>query len=265
MSFFEALIYGMVQGLTEYLPISSSAHLILLPHFLGKADPGLAFDVFLHLGTLGATLGYFWRDWWELGRKLTHSDPLSRAQGRKFLWAMVLATLPALFVGALFHNWIEETLRGPGTIVWTLVIGGVVLYLVDRLRPQEARVPGVWEGLGIGLFQCLALIPGVSRSGSTITAARLLGISRVEAARFSFLISAPVTLAATVFEMRNWGELIHGTVGLGPLLVALLSSFLFGVLAIGFLMALVRKFSYLSFAIYRVALGFLVWFVLVRV
>lgn len=249
----EAILYGAIQGLTEYLPVSSSAHLILLPKFLGERDPGLAFDVFLHLGTLMATLLYFRNDW------------LALLRGRLDWRPIAIATIPALAVGALAHGAVESTLRGAGVLVFSLSVGGVVLYLADRLSPR-ARDLGdirIRDAVWIGVGQCLALIPGVSRSGSTITAGRLLGFDRGSAARFSFLISAPVTGAAVVFEMRKWGELIDGPVGAPALVAGGLAAFVFGWIAIGGLLRLVRRFDYLSFAVYRVGLAGVVWYFLV--
>jgi len=277
MSYFEALLYGLIQGLTEYLPISSSAHLILLPRFLGEKDPGLAFDVFLHLGTLFATLAYFWRDW--LGvldtvpglpasvkdfcktYALDHGRPLSPDLVRVQWQWIVIATVPALFAGALFHHTAETVFRGVYVIMCTQVIGGVLLYVSDHFfrRDRALGTLGNKGALWIGVIQCLALIPGMSRSGMTIVAGRVIGLDRVAAARFSFLISGPVTLAAIVFELRKWPELLSGPVGALPLLIAGVASFVFGLIAIGGLLKLVRNFGYLSFAIYRVALAIVIY------
>ncbi len=256
MSYLEAFIYGAVQGVTEYLPVSSSAHLILLPKFLGTTDPGLAFDVFLHLGTLLATLGYFWRDWLAV-----ISDPRGGRKGGVPLSHLVVATLPALAAGAALHSWVETAFRGPGVIVVTLVLGGAALFGADRLfrRDRSLARMGWKDALGVGIAQCFALVPGVSRSGSTMIGARLLGFDREASARFSFLISAPVTAAAIVFELRKWDGLAAGPVGAGPLVVACLASFAFGWLAIGGLLRLLRRFGYLSFFVYRSALAAVVY------
>lgn len=254
MSLTEAFLYGLVQGLTEYLPISSSAHLILFPRFLGVEDPGLTFDVFLHAGTLLSTMVYFWKDWKAL---LLGRNP-------KLFRLIVLATLPALLAGALLHHWVETILRGTSVLVWTLSLGGLLLFWVDHKKPQTRTLEtATWkDALGIGIAQCLALIPGVSRSGATITGGRFLGFDRASAARFSFLISAPITGAAVTFELRNYQDLIHSHVGLFPLIVAGLSAFLSGIVAIGGLLRLVKKFSYLTFALYRIALACVIAIVL---
>jgi undecaprenyl-diphosphatase len=261
MSSFEAFLYGVVQGLTEYLPISSSAHLILLPRFLGTRDPGLAFDVFLHLGTLFATLIYFWREWLEIGRGVL-GKPVSRAIPETVGWPLiVIATVPALAAGAALHSWAETIFRGNAVLVVTLPVGGLALFAADRLCRQDRSLSkATWrDALWIGLVQCLALVPGVSRSGSTMTGGRLLGFDRAASARFSFLISAPITAAALVFELRKWEELVSGSIGPWPLLVAAVSSFVFGLVAIGGLLRLLRRFGYFAFAVYRVGLAILIW------
>jgi undecaprenyl-diphosphatase len=252
MSFLEAVLYGAVQGIAEYLPISSSAHLALLPRFLGTHDPGLTFDVLLHIGTLLSTLLYFRKDWLDL---------LRGRSSVRISW-ILLATLPALALGGLFHHAIETVLRGNYVIAASLALGGIALFVVDRLAPVRTSLEqlGPKRALGVGLAQCLSLIPGFSRSGSTLIGGRLLGLDRREAARFSFLLSAPVTAAAILYECRNWRELTESTVGLPQLLAALVSSFVFGWIAIGGLLKLLQKQGFGIFAIYRVLLAItIVW------
>jgi undecaprenyl-diphosphatase len=262
MSYFEALLYGFVQGITEYLPISSSAHLILLPKFLNRDDPGLAFDVFLHLGTLSATLIYFWREWRELLRPSQFMAGLKKNEGLS-LKLLIVATIPALLLGAALHGFIQDTFRGEGIVVVTLTLGGVLLYLSDRLARGERGTQDVQfkDAMIIGFFQCLALVPGMSRSGSTMSGARILGLDRSSAAKFSFLMSAPVTAAAVLFELRHFDELFQSTIGVGPLLVAGFSSFIFGWLAIDGLLRVLKRVSFLGFALYRVGLSVLVYYV----
>lgn len=261
MTYWEALLYGAIQGITEYLPISSSAHLILLPKFLGERDPGLTFDVFLHLGTLLATLSFFWRDWRGVFLTL---KPGPVPQGFVSWKLIAVATVPALIAGALLHDWVETSFRGNPVLVTTLSLGGLLLFLVDHFRTRERQIDSltIKDAILIGLAQCCALVPGISRSGSTITAGRALKFDRAAAARFSFLISAPITGAALVFELRNWGELFGGPVGAGPLVVAGFSSFFFGMLTIGGLLKMMRRFGYLTFAVYRVMLAITIWQVL---
>jgi undecaprenyl-diphosphatase len=261
MTYFEAFLYGAVQGVTEYLPISSSAHLILLPKFLGTRDPGLAFDVFLHLGTLCSTLIYFWSDWRGILSQLAGKP----RKGDALPWQYIaVGTLPALVAGAGLHHWVETVFRGNAVLVTTLVVGGLALFLADHFAPRKRTLgkAGLRDAVWIGLAQCLALVPGMSRSGSTIMGGRLLGFDRTAAARFSFLLSAPVTGAALVFELRKWRELTGDGIEVGQLLVAGGASFLFGLLAIGGLLKLIRRFGYLSFAVYRVGLAVVIWRVL---
>jgi len=253
MGYFDAFIIGIIQGLTEYLPISSSAHLILTPKFMGQGDPGLTFDVFLHIGTLLSTLIYFHKDWKNL--LIGSKDAVISLKG------IIVATIPALIFGAAFHSIIKSELRGVGVLVVTLSFFGVLLYLTDRVMPQNRGIKklSVKELLVVGCFQCLALIPGTSRSGITITGARFLRLDRADAARLSFLMSGPVTAAAIVFELRHWRELLETTVSIGPLTLAVVSSFVFGMIAIGGLLTLVKRFSFLSFAVYRLLLAFAIW------
>ncbi len=256
MDLFTAFLYGAVQGLTEYLPVSSSAHLILLPRFLGIAEPGLTFDVFLHAGTLAATLIYFRREWLGLlGRKTGQAGP---AKGPGWI-EIGLACLPVLLVGAVFRQWIGEELRGTRTVAWGMIVGGVLLYLADRFAPRGRPVREIVRGdaIGVGLFQCLALWPGMSRSGSTILGGRFLGLSREAAARFSFLVSAPVTGAALAFELRHGAELVAGlgSDGILVLLTGGLSAFVFGWIAIDGLIRMVSRVSLGWFSLYRLLLG----------
>jgi undecaprenyl-diphosphatase len=244
MNFFEALVFGLVQGLTEYLPISSSAHLLLLPRFWKISDPGLTFDVMLHIGTLGSTLVYFRKEWLQLKRNE--------------VLRIGLACFPAMLVGALFHQFIDTNLRVPAITAWMLIGGGILLWGVDRLQTQKRNYGDLQnrDALWVGLYQCLSLVPGFSRSGSTITAGRLLGVDRASAAKFSFMISAPITAAAIVFEMRHIDKLLmSANISFLVLGVGLLSSFIFGWLAIGFLIRFVSRFGYFGFMVYRIALG----------
>jgi undecaprenyl-diphosphatase len=269
-----ALILGLVQGLTEYLPVSSSAHLILTPRFLGVQDPGLAFDVFLHLGTLLATLIYFRADWSMVLRTFPwriFNPAHSRAtwvkwrealpSGESPLWLLIAAgTLPVLLVGALAHHWIETVLRGNAVLAVALVAGGLVLFGVDRFAPSSRKIDSLKlrDAFWVGLIQCFALIPGVSRSGSTMIAGRMVGLERGAAARFSFLLSAPVTLAALVFELRKFGSLLESVSGVWPLLLGAGAAYISGWLAIDGLLRLLQRFGFLAFAIYRIVLAVLI-------
>lgn len=269
MTYGQAVIYGVVQGFTEFLPISSSGHLVLLPRFMNVEDPGLTFDVFLHLGTLLAILIYFWRDWkaivltaipvrWRAISLLRASS--SNLKPPVPLKWLIVSTIPALLVGAAFHSSIKTIFRGPAVISMTLILGGVILYLADQFSSKAKKIGEIQfrEALWVGIAQCFALMPGVSRSGATITGGRLLGLDRGEAARYSFLISLPVTGAAVVFEMRHYDQLFHSSLEAGPVLVAFAVSFFSGMLAIGFLLSLLKRFGFFSFALYRMILGWIV-------
>jgi undecaprenyl-diphosphatase len=269
MTLGEAILYGAVQGITEYLPISSSAHLILLPRFLGTEDPGLSFDVFLHAGTLAATLIYFWQDWREVLAGVPFIGPWVERRSRprrhdsppRDSWKyLAIGTVPALIAGVLVHKLAEEQLRGNAILVTTLSVGGLALWLVDRFQKggQPIRSLNQRMAVGVGLMQCLALIPGMSRSGSTMMGGRFMGLDRAAAARFSFLLSAPVTAAALVFELRKWELLTSEAIGWAPLLAGALSAFAFGWFAIDGLLRIVQKVGYLGFAIYRVALAIVI-------
>jgi len=257
MGHFEAILYGLVQGATEYLPVSSSAHLLILPRVLGTADPGLAFDVILHLGTLLATAVYFLKDWLAIAR---NPVPKARVEGgfAHLSWVhLIIGTIPAVLAGLLLNHWIQDHTRSLKVLWFTIPVFGVLLWWVDRVKPMNRKLEdaGLKDMFLIGCMQSLALVPGVSRSGSTITASRLLGFSRAESARISFLLSLPVTLGAIVYEARHWHELVASVQGVTPLLLALLSALVFGALAIHILIKWVSRTSYAVFAVYRVILA----------
>jgi undecaprenyl-diphosphatase len=226
----------------------------------------LAFDDFLHAGTLAATLIYFWKDWREilagvpyLGRwmdrrtRSRHAD----APPRESWKYIVVGTLPALFVGALVHKLAEEQLRGNIVMVLTLSVGGIALWAIDRFKDGGRSIErlDMKVSWGVGLMQCLALIPGMSRSGSTMMGGRLMGLDRATAARFSFLLSAPVTAAALVFELRKWEQVMADANGWGPLLAGAAAAFVFGWFAIDGLIKVIQRVGYAGFAVYRVALA----------
>ena len=249
-SLFQSAVLGIVQGLTEFLPISSSAHLILVPYFFGWTDPGLAFDVALHLGTLVGVLAYFWKDFWEM---------LTLPAHRKTLGFLIVATVPGALTGLLFEHKVESAFRSPALIAWALILLGALLALTDRLRRGVKAVPDLSfkDALLIGVSQALALVPGVSRSGITITTALALGYRREEAARFSFLLSAPIIAGAGILKFH--------AILLSPdkpaLGVGFICSALAGFLAIWGLMRFVQTRSYMPFVVYRWILGL---FVLVK-
>jgi undecaprenyl-diphosphatase len=264
MSELEALLLGVVQGLTEFLPISSSGHLILVPwlqnyHYLQDHESfNKTFDVALHAGTLVAVLAYFRADIARLLRALWTSGRCRTIEGsdQRVAWAIVVGTIPAVIAGAAGESFIEDHLGEPWQIAIALIVGGLVLAYADR-RPQRETFQQVAprQGLYIGLAQVLSLAPGVSRSGITITAGRLLGLDRDGAARFSFLLLAPVTAGAVAFKAyRAVSEGLPHHVA-GPMIVGTIAAAISGYLAIAGLLALVRRHSYDGFVVYRVIVG----------
>ncbi len=238
MSYFEAILLGLVQGLGEFLPISSSGHLVVFPWFFNFKDPGLAFDVALHFGTFAALIAFFWKDWIQI---LTESRKI-------FLW-IVLATIPAAIVGVLFDDLIEANVRHPLIVATTMAMLGVVLWRADVKGNSHGQGASLTlkKAIIIGLSQTLALIPGVSRSGITITAALFCGLDRVQAARFSFLLATPITLGACVLKADDFFKESFSA----QALVGILVSMIVGFVAIKYLLKYVQTKNYFPFVIYR--------------
>lgn len=258
MTLFQAIVLGVVQGLTEFLPISSSAHLTLAPWLFGWNDPGLSFDVALHLGTLIALVWFFWQEWVTLARALFSIVKRRRVETeseRRFVW-VAIATIPGALAGYLLQDMAKNTFRNPMLIGVMLIVMGVILWLVDRGAAQDRNLETMrWtDAAGIGVAQMFAIIPGVSRSGSTITAARGLRFSRESAAVFSFLMSLPIITAAVVFEGRH---AVQEGISL-PLVAGVLASAISGWLAIAVLLKYIARHSYGVFALYRLIFGALV-------
>jgi undecaprenyl-diphosphatase len=259
MTLAEGIVYGAVQGFTEFLPVSSSAHLTLLPWLLGWEDPGLGFDVALHVGTLFAVLWYFWRDWWELTLAALSSLAFRGAPAdpkAQLFWKIAVASIPAAIVGAALEHKAEEAFRAPALIAFALAVLGGLLYWSDRGPESEARVEAIdWsDAIWIGVAQSAAIVPGVSRSGITITVARLRGLGREASARFSFLLSTPIIAGAATLKIRALVAAGHDP----SQLVALVASALCGFAAIGGLIRYVRSRSYVPFVLYRFVLAALV-------
>ena len=253
-----ALVLGIVQGLTEFLPVSSSAHLTLLPWWLGWEDPGLAFDVALHLGTLAALLIYYREEWLRIIRALFTGD----RDGRRLFVLLVVASVPGAILGVLFEKQAETVFRSPLLIGGALATLGVVLWVCDIRAPQERGIGQITvaDAILIGVAQAFALVPGVSRSGATITVGRLLKLNRQDAANFSFLMSAPIIAGAGLLKAP---ELIRSglTPGLGAGFAA---SAIFGLMAIALLLNYVRTRTYEVFAWYRLALAAVIIVIFLR-
>ncbi|MBL0939990.1 MAG: undecaprenyl-diphosphatase UppP [Gemmatimonadaceae bacterium] len=260
MTLFQAIVLGLVQGLTELLPVSSSAHLALTPYLLGWQDPGLSFDVALHLGTLLALGWYFRIEWIEMTKsawRILTTRQVTSVHDRRLIY-LVVATIPAGVGGLLLNDLAKTTFRSPYIIGTTLVVLGVLLWAIDKWSARVRMIDEVRmrDAVIVGFAQVLALVPGVSRSGSTITAGRLLGLDRPSAARFSFLMSMPITLAAVIFEAP---EALR-TEGLSlPLVAGIAAAAVSSWLAITVLLRYVSKHSFGIFALYRILLAVVVF------
>jgi undecaprenyl-diphosphatase len=250
MTLLQAVAMGTVQGLAEFLPISSSAHLVLVPWFSGWPDPGLAFDVALHMGTLLAVVAYFWRDWLRL-IALGLSRPAS-GEGKLF-WLLVAATIPGGVFGYLLEKQAETTFRSPFLVALMLMAMGLALYLADTRFPRHKELSGTgWtDALWIGAAQALAIVPGVSRSGITMAAARVRNLSREAAARFSFLLSTPIILGAGVTQLSHLTPAALD----GAFWAGVASSALVGFFAIRFLLRYLVNHNFNIFVWYRFLLG----------
>lgn len=263
----QALIMGIIQGLTEFLPVSSSGHLLLVPYLFGWDDAfltSLAYSVMLHLGTLVALLVYFRDDWLRLipaALAAVRDRSFDGDPDRRLAWLLVAATIPAAVVGFLFSDVFEGGIREPALVAVTLIVGGLILWLADGVGAESREVEDVTlpVATGIGLAQALALIPGISRSGISISAGRLAGLGRPAAARFAFLMATPITVGAVVFEGRR---LFTGEAGVQvdalPLVVGMLTSLVAGLAAIHFMLQYLRTRSLRIFVWYRFVLAAIV-------
>jgi undecaprenyl-diphosphatase len=258
VSALEAIVLGIVQGLTEFLPISSTAHLRIVPAFVGWEDPGAAFTAVVQLGTMAAVLLYFREELWRITRAWLAS--LRRPQLRSELnarlgWFILLGTIPIGIFGLAFHSQIEDGARSLYLMGVALIVLGLVLLLAERIathdRPLEQLNRG--DAIAIGFGQALALIPGVSRSGATITAGLFRGLDRPSAARYSFLLSVPAVVLSGLFEARKIGE---GTdASWGATLLATFLAFVVGYASIAFLLRYLARHTTIVFVVYRVVLG----------
>lgn len=253
MEIYQSVILGIVQGLTELLPISSSAHLYLIPWFFNWNIPE-AFDVALHFGTLLAIGIFFFKDWLELikGAYNWGFKKKKSAEGKMF-WYIVIATIPGGIIGFLLDKFAEDILRDPIIIAFALIIMGIILYIVDKHAKKEVDYEDMTlkQTFLIGLSQSLAFIPGVSRSGITMTTGRLLHIKREAVAKYSFMLSAPIVLAATLLKLQDFQFNLAFILGV-------ILSFLVGIFVIKLLLRYLKKGSLKIFAIYRIMLGILV-------
>jgi undecaprenyl-diphosphatase len=255
LSTLQAAILGLVQGLGEFLPISSSAHLVLIPWLFKWNDPGLTFDIALHIGTLIAVAIYFWKDWLKL---ITKGLTDVRSTEGKLFWYLVAATIPGAVVGFLLEKKAETIFREPVLIATMLILLGVLLYWADRRGVKHIEMNRITfrTSLFIGLSQALAIIPGVSRSGITMTMGLLMGLTREGAARFSFLLAAPIIFGAALVKLPFL--ISNPSIITINFIIGILVSFVIGILSIGFLLRYVQTRNFLPFAWYRFILGSLV-------
>ncbi|MFA4995874.1 MAG: undecaprenyl-diphosphatase UppP [Patescibacteria group bacterium] len=254
---YRSLIIGAVQGVTEFLPISSSAHLVLVPYIFNWDYKGLSFDIALHFGTVIAIVAYFWKDWMVLiksaasSRQPADSDPAKYP--KNLLWQIIIATIPTAIIGYLISDYVESTFHSPILLASNLVIFGIILYLVDLFTKTSSQISniGYKQTFTVGLAQCLALIPGVSRSGITMIASRSLGLDRENAARFSFLLGTPAMIGAFIFDIK---DLPLSSINL-PFILGVISSTFFGFLTIKYLLQYLKRGNFSVFMWYRILLA----------
>ncbi len=261
MNLLQAIVLGIVQGLTEFLPISSTGHLRIVPAFAGWEDPGAAFTAVTQLGTLAAVLLYFRNDLWRIAVAFLRGlrDPeIRRTIDSRIGWYIVLGTIPISIFGFVFSDQIEEEARSLRLIGTTLIVLGLLLLVAERFGKRERDLDDLTlrDGIVIGFAQAAALVPGVSRSGATLTAGLFLNLERAAAARYSFLLSVPAVVLSGLFELRKIGG--EGDAGLVPTAIATLLAFLVGYASIAFLLRWLTSHSTAVFVVYRVALGALV-------
>ncbi len=260
MSVLKAIILGIIQGVAEFLPISSSAHLILFPYLFGWEESGLAFDIALHFGTMMAVLAIFFKDWWNLfiGAIKDIKDKKKSTNGRMF-WYLIIATVPAALTGLLLDDVIENIIRNKIWIIaLALAIMGLLIYIGDKWASKHYKKETKFEDISlkqaliVGIFQAFAVIPGFSRSGTTILAGRLQGISKEAITKFTFLLSVPVICGATILKV---GDLAFTK----EVIVGIISSFAMGIISIKFLLSYIKKHDFSVFAFYRVILALIVF------
>lgn len=259
MTIFQALILGIVQGLSEFLPISSSGHLILVPYLFhwGQIDNKLSFDIALHFGTALAVLGYFWKDWWEMAKSLTKP----KSEKAKLFYLLMIGSVPVGIIGIILEKLVEDVFRTPLITAVMLVVFSLVLWFADRIRNNTKTLKDLTakDSILIGLSQIIALLPGVSRSGITISASLLRSLNREQAARFSFLLSTPVILGASTAKGLDF---VRGTIPQSeylPFLVGVATSGLVGYLTIKFLLKYIQTHSFKVFIVYRLVLAAIIF------
>ena len=259
VDYLQAIVLGVIQGLTEFLPISSSAHLRILPEVFGWGDPGAAFTAVIQIGTELAVLLFFWRDIWRIASMWLKSLVKPEYRGHldaRMGWFIIFGSVPIVVLGVLFQDTIKSEFRSLWLIGTTLIVGGIVLGIADRVGSTDKTLKQLTlrDALLMGVAQAFALIPGVSRSGATLSMGRFLGYERETATRYAFLLAIPAVIGAGVFELKDVpnGDNLYGW---GPTIVATGVSFAIGYAAIAWLLRYVSTHSYTPFVVYRIVLG----------
>jgi undecaprenyl-diphosphatase len=261
VDFFRAVVLGVLQGLTEFLPISSSAHLAIFPKFFGWDDPGAAYTAVIQIGTELAVLLYFWRDIWTIGSgwvRGVFSRDARQAPEWRMGWFVIIGSVPIVVLGLLLQDAIDRDFRNLWVIGTTLIVLGIVLGIAERVGRKTSPIENLTmrHAILLGLAQAGALVPGVSRSGATISMGLLLGYERAAATRYAFLLAIPAVVGAGVFKLKDIGG--DNTYGTGPTIVGTVVSFVVGLAVIHWLLKYVSTHSYKPFVVYRVGLGTLV-------
>jgi undecaprenyl-diphosphatase len=249
-------VLALVQGITEFLPVSSSGHLVLVAPLMGWPDQGLVIDVAVHVGTLGAVVIYFWRDIWGMLVGLFRSATGRKDPGARLAAQVVVGTLPVIAAGYAFNHYMPDGIRGLSVVAWATLGFGIVLFITDRVGMTIRRIEhiGFGDAFVIGLAQVLALIPGTSRSGITMSAARILGFERADAARFSMLLSIPAILGAGTLKGLELVESGDSTLTAAAIFAAGLA-FIAAIISIALLMAWLKRSGFTPFVVYRILLG----------
>lgn len=270
MTAIQAIVLGVIQGLTEFLPVSSSGHLVFVPKFLGWADQGLEFDAIIHIATLGAVIFFFRKKIWALLKSLFHfrSQSVEDKAQRKFIFFLVLSTLPAGIFGFFANNWIEVNLRAAWIVGFNMIFWGIILGISEWYRKKQGEGKNldqttVKHSILMGIAQALALFPGTSRSGITITAGMFSGLTKKAAAEYSFLMSIPIIAMAGLLHVVEIIQNGFISTSLSTLGIGFFSAFLSGMFAIWFLMKIIEKWSLRPFVYYRIIIGILILIFLV--
>lgn len=265
MTLLQSLVLGIVQGLTEFLPISSSGHLIIVRQLLGMTqENSITFDLTLHLATLAAVLIYFWKDIWNLVKTFFRIILRKEVEQKErvFLYAIILGTIPAVILGMLFKDTIENTFRNTHLVAWALIVGSALMYIAERIWKKKTEKEGtkpltIINGFIVGCYQVLALVPGMSRSGSTISGGLLTGLDRETAVRFSFILSFPLILGSGILALKQAG-LAGISSSASIFAVGFFAAFITGLAAIYFLVKYLKNHTFSVFMWYRVILAILI-------